>query len=141
MTRPVSPESFPKEIGKQGFRIERVENRILAHAWFEPTLLNSWAQPSPPLERFAIRIHTDYSLEFKGHLNAAAATSATVAFNIPGATAGYPSYRILGYGGAAGVHDQYFHTTITTDDGTTFTLALVFISSTSWDVKITWPVS
>jgi hypothetical protein len=75
----------------------------------------------------------DGSLEFKGHLDASGATSGTVAFTLPGFTDGEPDYTLP--------NDQYFHTVITPDDGTTFQIALVFIDSTTGDVTITWPAS
>lgn len=89
-------------------------------------LQNSVEQPSAPLEEFAFRRGLP-RLEFKGHLNMESATSPVVALNIPAA------YRLDG--------DQYFHTTITTNDGASFTLALVFLDASTGDVTITWPAS
>lgn len=100
----------------------------------EPSLQNSFAQPSAPLEPFAFRLHADGSLEFKGHLDTSGgAVSGTVAFTLPGANPGEVDFLPA--------NDQYWHTTITTDDGTLFTLALVFIDATTGDVTITWPVT
>lgn len=89
-------------------------------------LANGVEQPSAPLEEFSFRRGLA-RLDFKGHLNVENATSPAVAFTIPNA------YRLD--------NDQYFHTTITTDDGTAFTLALVFLDASTGDVEITWPAS
>lgn len=97
----------------------------------EPLLENSWAQPSPPLEKFAFRLHADGSLEFKGHLDAAGTSSGTVAVTLPGATVGDVDFLPA--------NDQFWHTTITTDDGLTFTLALVFINAATGEITISWP--
>lgn len=101
----------------------------------EPALNTGWSQPSDGsgLEKFAFRLHADGSLEFKGHLRVTGATSPSVAFTLPGANAGEVQFRLP--------HDQFFHTTITTDDGTSFTLALVHIDSATGDVTITWPAT
>lgn len=99
----------------------------------EPPLVNGWAQPGGDLEKFAFRIHSDGSLEFKGHLDAAGASSGTVAFTLPGVVAGDHLFVLP--------HDQYFHTVITNDGGTTFSIALVFIDAATGDVTITWPAT
>lgn len=96
----------------------------------EPPLENGFAQPSAPLEPFAFRLHADGSLEFKGHLDAAAAVTETVAVTLPGANAGEVDFRPP--------MDQYWHTTIV-EAPSTFTLALVFIDSTTGEVTISWP--
>lgn len=97
-----------------------------------PELQNSWIQVVAPLEPFAFRLHYDGSLEFKGHLDSSGgAVTATIAFTLPGIAGGEPDYTLD--------MDQYWHTTITNDTGTTFTLALVFIDSTTGDVTISWP--
>lgn len=98
------------------------------------TLQNSWQQPSSPLELFAFRLHMDGSLETRGHLDASGgAVSGSIALTFPGAAAGEPDYLLP--------RDQYWHTVITTDDGTTFQIALVFIEAASGDMTITWPAS
>src|SRR5688572_11170664 len=97
----------------------------------EPPLENSWAQPAAPLEPFGFRLHADGSLEFKGHLDASAASTATVAVTLPGANVGEVDFRPP--------LDQYWHTTIVEAGGTQFTLALVFIDSTTGEVTISWP--
>lgn len=99
----------------------------------EPALQNNFAQPSPPLEKFAFRLHSDGSLEFKGHLNAENASSGDVAVTLPGANAGEVDFRPA--------NDQYFITAITEDDGSSFTTALVFIDATTGEVTITWPAT
>jgi hypothetical protein len=99
----------------------------------EPPLENGWAQPSPPLEKFAFRLHADGSLEFKGHLDAAGASSGTVAVTLPGAIPQTIDFRPA--------NDQFWHTTITTDDGTTFFLALVFLDSLTGEVTVNWPAT
>jgi hypothetical protein len=99
----------------------------------EPPLENGWAQPSAPLEKFAFRRHVDGSIEFKGHLDASGAASGTVAVTLPGANAGEVDFRPA--------NDQYFVTIITTDDGATFTTAMVFIEATIGEITITWPAS
>jgi hypothetical protein len=141
-------EPTPERATQQNrFGVKMTHQKPLASRWvepdcatpgddcpdFAPTLANSWAQPSAPLEKFAFRKHMDGSLEFKGHLDASGATSGTVAFTLPGFTDGEPDYTLP--------NDQYFHTVITPDDGTTFQIALVFIDSTTGDVTITWPAS
>ena len=99
-----------------------------------PALENGFAQPDPldGLEPFAFRLHADGSLEFKGHLDATAAVSGTVAVTLPGANAGEIDFRPA--------LDQYWHTTII-DPPSTFTLALVLISATTGEVTISWPAS
>lgn len=101
----------------------------------EPPLENGWAQPSlsSPLERFAFRLHADGSLEFKGHLDAAGAASGTVAVTLPGANVGEIDFKPA--------NDQFFVTVITTDGGSTFQTAMVFLDSTTGEVTITFPAS
>jgi hypothetical protein len=146
VTRPVSPRSEAKEIGHNAWGLQRQEFTPLAFRWrtpdiddidVTPPLENGWAQVDPPLERFSYRLHTDGSLEFKGHLDAAGASSGTVAFTLPDETYDLdllaPSYRLP--------NDQFWHTVITDDSGSTFQIALVFIESTTGEVTITWPAS
>lgn len=99
----------------------------------EPPLENGFAQPSPSddLEPFAFRLHADGSLEFKGHLDASGAVTDTVAVTLPGANAGEVDFRPAS--------SQYWFTTIIEAGGTQFTLALVFIDSTTGEVTISWP--
>lgn len=99
----------------------------------EPPLENGFAQPAAPLEPFAFRLHADGSLEFKGHLDADAAVTDTVAVTLPGANAGEVDFLPD--------MDTYFHTTIIEAGGTQFTLALVFIDSTTGAVTISWPAT
>jgi hypothetical protein len=100
----------------------------------DPVLQNLWRQPSAPLELFSFRIHFDGSLETKGHLDASGgAVSGSVAVTFPGLNAGEPDYLLA--------HDQYWHTVITTDDGTTFMIALVFIQASTGIMTITWPAA
>lgn len=94
----------------------------------EPALVNSWAQPVAPLEKFAFRLHSDGSLEFKGHLDGTAAVSGTVAFTLPGANAGEVDFLPA--------NDQFFLTVLS--DATP---ALVYIEALTGDVTITFPVT
>lgn len=103
----------------------------------EPPLENGWAQPTPgsgmtgnDLELFAFRLHSDGSLEFKGHLDAAGAASDTVALTLPGDAVGEPDFRPA--------KDQFFITTIW--DGATFMPAAVYIDSDLGEVTITFPI-
>lgn len=149
-----------RDIGINKFGVKDLRQKPLAFGWWQPdcshtavsgdedfapggctieqetvVLLNGWAQPSlaSGLEKFSFRLHADGSLEFKGHLSAAGAASHTVAFVLPGANPGEIDFLLP--------HDQFFHTTITTDAGTSFSLALVFIDHTTGEVTITWPVT
>jgi hypothetical protein len=148
--RNLSAPTTQKQIAVNKFGIKDTRQTPLAFRWWEPgcntitdaddgctgeepPLVNGWAQPSPPLERFAFRMHADGSLEFKGHLNAAGASSGTVAFTLPGANAGEVHFLLP--------NSQFFHTTITTVDGSSFSLALVHIDKTTGDVTITWPAT
>lgn len=134
-----------RKITQNRFQIKDTRQKPLAFRWWEPDcavgdgctgeeppLENDWAQPTPPLELFAFRLHADGSLEFKGHLDSSqGAVSGTVACTLPGANAGEVDFRLA--------NDQYWHTTITTDDGSSFTLALVFVDATTGEVTISWP--
>jgi hypothetical protein len=147
VTRSLYEPSLWRATAKNGSGVKSLERRPLAMRWWqpdctpgtdgctgeEPVLQNFWAQPSAPLETFAFRLHADGSLEFRGHLNASGATSSTVAVTLPGANPGEAKFLPE--------NDQYFVTVITTDDGTSFSTALVFIDSTTGEVTITWPVS
>ena len=146
MSRSLFEPTPDRATASNRFQIKDTRQKPLAFRWWEPDcvvgdgctgeeppLVNGWAQVTPPLELFAFRLHADGSLEFKGHLDAAGASSGTVAFTLPGANAGEVDFRLA--------NDQYWHTTITTDDGITFFLALVFVEASSGDVTITWPHS
>lgn len=128
-------------------RVERLERRRLAGRWWEPdctldpygitctglepALENGWAQPSSPLERFAFRLHADGSLEFKGHLDSAGASSGTVAFTLPGA-------NIPDEIDFRPPNDQFFLTVVY--DGANPQGAMVYIDSTTGEVTITFPI-
>lgn len=150
MSRNIYEPTTERQVAANSSRITRVRQRPGAFRWWtpdcdtgsgddlctgeEPVLENSWAQPSAPLERFSFRLHTDGSLEFKGHLDSSGgAVSGSVAVTLPGANSGEVDFRPA--------NDQYFHTTITVDDGASFTLALVFVDATTGEVTITWPAS
>lgn len=148
MSKALSDPTPERKITQNRFQIKDTRQKPLAFSWWTPdctlgdgctaaqedvVLVNGWAQVTAPLELFAFRLHADGSLEFKGHLDAAGASSGTVAFTLPGANAGEVDFLLP--------NDQYWHTTITTDDGVTFFLALVFIESATGDVTITWPHS
>jgi hypothetical protein len=96
----------------------------------EPILENSWAQPVPPLEKFAFRLHADGSLEFRGHLNSAAAASGTVAVTLPGLIPGEVDFLPS--------LDQFFTTVIY--DGAAPQGAMVYIDSATGEVTITFPL-
>ena len=150
--RNLSQDDSQKQISRNKYWTKDTRQKPLAFRWWqpncdvitdaaerctglEPLLVNGWAQPSDPsgLEKFAFRLHADGSLEFKGHLSAAAASSGTVAFTLPGVNAGEVDF--------VPPNDQFFHTTITTTDGVSFSLALVHIDSDTGDVTITWPAT
>lgn len=145
MTRALSENSIEKELGQHNWGIQRQEFMPLAFRWRTPDidddpptppLENGWAQVDPPLERFSYRLHADGSLEFKGHLDAAGASSGTVALTLPEPVDDEdmePSYRLA--------QDQYFLTLITDDGGTSFTTAMVFVEAATGEVTITWPAS
>lgn len=147
MSRPLYEPTTTRDAARGNAGVDDLRRRPLADRWLEPDsaepdqadtppLENNWAQPSPPLEKFAFRLHMDGSLEFKGHLDASGgAVSGTVAVTLPGPdpTSVNPSYWLP--------NDQYWHTTITEDDGVTFSLALVFMDSTNGEVTITWPAT
>lgn len=139
---------FHRQIAKNRFQIKDTRQKPGAFRWWEPEctegdngctgeepiLENNWEQPTSSsageLELFSFRLHADGSLEFKGHLNAQNASSGTVAVTLPGADVGDVDFRPA--------NDQYFHTVITTDDGTEFVEALVFIDATTGEMTITW---
>lgn len=151
MSKALSDPTPERKITHNRFFIKDTRQKPLAFAWWEPdctpgdgctaaqaavVLQNDFSQPSvgSGLELFAFRLHADGSLEFKGHLDTSlGAVSGTVAFTLPGANTGEVDFLLP--------KDQYWHTTITTDDGATFFLALVFIEAATGDVTITWPVS
>lgn len=139
--------STPRQVAANRFFIKDTRQKPHAFRWWEPDctvgdgcagneppLENNWAQPSAPLEKFAFRLHADGSLETKGHLDTSGgAVSGTVAVTVPGATAGEVDFRLP--------NNQFFHTTITTDDGTTFSLALVELAAATGEITITWPAT
>lgn len=147
MTRNLYEPTDQSKIVQNRYKIKDTRQKPLASQWIQPVnegdpipdtepdytpeLQNDWLQPDPPLETFAFRLHYDGSLEFRGHLDAINAVTDTIAVTLPGALVGDPIYLPA--------NDQYWHTTITEDGGTTFTLALIFIDSTSGDVMISWP--
>lgn len=98
----------------------------------EPPLVNGWAQPTgTDLQFFAFRMHSDGSLEFRGHLDAAGASSGTVAVTLPGANDGDADF-LSGLSG-----DQFYNTVIY--DGVAPQHALFYIDKSTGDVTITWP--
>lgn len=149
MTKALFDPTPERKITQNRFFIKDTRQKPLAFSWWTPdctvgdgctaaqaavVLQNNFSQPTGTLELFAFRLHADGSLEFKGHLDTSGgAVSGTVAFTLPGANTGEVDFLLP--------NDQFWHTTITTDDGTTFFLALVFIEATTGDVTITWPVS
>lgn len=136
MTRNIHEPSDSGAINVNRFGIKQARTRPLAFAWWEPgdlpgtTLQNSWAQASAPLETFAFRLHSDGSLEFKGHLDSSGASSGTVAVTLPGANTGDIEFRPA--------HDQFFVSAIY--DGATPQSALVYLDATTGDVTITFPL-
>ena len=149
MTRNLYEPTDQSRIVQNRYKIKDTRQKPLASRWIEPVnagdpipdeepewtpeLENDWLQPDPPLETFAFRLHYDGSLEFRGHLDAQNATSGTVAVTLPGEEIGDRNYLPP--------NDQYWHTTITDDGGTSFTLAQVFINSTTGEVEIVWPAT
>lgn len=83
-------------------------------------LQNGWAQPAPPKAEFSFRRGLS-KLDTKGHLDAAAASSGTVAVTLP------IDFRLP--------DDQFFLTVL--EDATP---ALVYLEAASGDVTITFPV-
>lgn len=149
MTANIHEPTTQRQIARNRFQTKDTRQKPGAFRWWEPEctvgndgctgdeppLENSWEQPSDlsGLEKFAFRLHSDGSLEFKGHLNAENASSGTVAVTLPGANAGEVDFRPA--------NDQYFVTVITEDDGSSFTTAMVFIEASTGEVTITWPAS
>ena len=141
------------QIDENRARIEQVERRQLAGRWWEPDcevtnpdddgctgleppLENGFAQPTPgsgpnggDLERFAFRLHTDGSLEFKGHLDVSGASSGDIAFVVPGAVDGEIDFRPA--------NDQFFGPLVF-EDGS---LGMAYVDSVFGEVVIEWPVS
>lgn len=127
--------------------MERQQFTPLAFTWQEPDIMaeaaplqNLWSQPQgafATLEPFGYRLHSDGSLEFKGHLDAQdGAVSGSVALTLPDADDPKPSYRLtdMGHG------DQYFDTVIIDVTGLIYTPALGRIYAVSGNITITWPV-
>lgn len=150
MTRNLYEPTDQSRISQNRYKIKDTRQKPLASQWIQPVnqgdpipdedpeytpeLENNWLQPSAPLARFAFRLHYDGSLEFRGHLDSSGgAVSGTVAVTLPGALVGDPNYLPA--------NDQYWHTTITTNNGGVFFLAMVFIDSVTGAVEITWPHS
>lgn len=98
----------------------------------EPALQNGWAQVASPLQKFAFRLHADGSLEFRGHLDSAGASSGTVAVTLPGANAGEVDFL----DGLVG--DQFFISVIY--DGADPEPAMIYVEKATGDVTITFPV-
>ncbi len=149
MTKNLNEPSNERAISRNRFLGKDTRQKPLAFRWWEPNctigvngctgdeplLENNWQQPTAPLEKFAFRRHADGSLEFKGHLDASGgAASGDVAFTLPGAN-GLGEYDFLI------ANDQFWVTAITTDDGSSWSPALVKIDSTTGEVTITWPPS
>lgn len=148
MTRALGDPSEPeRQIGHNTFGLQRQEFTQGAFIWRTPDiddpppvgvtaeLENGWAQPALPLEKFAYRLHTDGSLEFKGHLDASGASSGTVALTLPDEFFDVtyetePSYRPT--------RDLFFPTIIY--DGATPQNAMVYIEAITGEVTITWPL-
>lgn len=146
--RNLTEPSLYQQVAANRFRTQDTRQKPHAFRWWEPDcdpetdsgctgeeppLENGWLQVEPPLERFAFRLHADGSLEFKGHLDAANASSGTVAVTLPGAVVGEYNFLLA--------NDQFWPTVITDDGGTSFTIALVHINATTGEVTITWPAS
>ena len=145
MTRSLYEPSLYRTAAKSRFDVQSLKQKPLASRWWvpdcivgidggctglEPILENSWAQPAPPLEKFAFRLHADGSLEFRGHLDSAAAASGTVAVTLPGLIPGEVDFLPS--------LDQFFVSAIY--DGATAQPALVYIDSTTGEVTVTFPL-
>jgi hypothetical protein len=151
MTRPLTENTPERQLGQNTYALQRQEFMPVAFFWRTPDvdepppdgptpeLQNGFAQVTPPLERFSYRLHSDGSLEFKGHLDVSGAASGTVALTLPAGDDELqePSYILPS--------DQFFLTLITDDGGTTFQAAMVLVEGTAGaspgDVTITWPIS
>ena len=146
MTANIFHPTLERQVAKHSSQIRRTHQKPGAFRWVtpdcdegegddlctgdEPALENGWAQPDAPLERFAFRLHSDGSLEFKGHLDSTGASSGSIAVTLPGANAGEHNY--------IPAKDQFFITVIY--DGSTPQNAMVYIDSTTGEVTITFPV-
>lgn len=151
MSKSIYEPSDTRQIAKNRFGVKDLRQKPLAFRWWEPEcddlgvngctglepeLLNGFAQPSDVsnLEKFAFRLHADGSLEFRGHLDAQAASSGDVAFILPG-DPGEVDFRVL-------ANDQNVYTVIRTAPGSgtaSFTLAMWEINATTGEVTIYWP--
>ena len=155
MSRSLYTPTEARQVSKNRFGVKDLRQKPLAFRWWEPEcdetdegeagqgctgleppLLNGFAQPSDEsgLEKFAFRLHADGSLEFRGHLDAQAASSGDIAFVLPG-DPGEVDFRVL-------TRDQNVYTVIRTAPGSgpaSFTLAMWEINSTTGEVTIWWP--
>jgi hypothetical protein len=90
-----------------------------------PPWQNFFDHQGPPYAAVGFYFDLHGKLKFVGHIDASAASSGTVAFTLPDIFV--PD------------HDDSWVTDVW--DGTTFSLARVWIDSASGDVTITWPAS
>ena len=96
--------------------------------WIEPSLINGYASPGAPMTPVAYRLHTKtQALEFRGHIDAANATSGEIAFYII-----QPFWH---------PHDISYLTDIQTDLLGSFNSCRVHISSVDGAVTLTWPAT
>ena len=148
MTRTVNEPTIWGAAWKNAARIKDQQQKPGAMRWWqpectvgsggctgeEPGLMNGWAQPDDPLQKFAFRLHSDGSLEFRGHLDSSGASSGTVAVILPGVNPGEVDFL------ASLPHDQFFVTAIF-DDGGTPRAAVIYIDATTYEVTITFPLT
>jgi len=110
------------ELNRHRNAINRLDKRNLTGPWITPTLLNSYVAPPSPMIKAQYRTVGD-SLEFRGHIDATAATTGTVAFIILEPL--WPT------------HDISFLTDIY--NGAAFGVSRCFINSVNGEVKLSWP--
>ncbi|GIV03624.1 MAG: hypothetical protein KatS3mg015_2454 [Fimbriimonadales bacterium] len=145
MTRNIHEPSLYRTVAKQESGLRRLRHQPSAFKWWtpdcnpldpsdaaegcsgaEPALLNGWAQPAPPLEKFAFRMTKSGELEVKGHLDSSGASFGTVAFTLPGANVGEVDF--VPPNDTSFVHPVF--------SGTNLEPALFSISSTTGEVTI-----
>lgn len=148
MSRNISHPDPQKRIQQNTTRIKQTRQKPEAFDWWtpncdetvstqaelgcsglEPSLQNSFAQPAAPLELWAFRLKIDGDLQFKGVLDASAASSGTIAVTLPGINAGEVDF--------VPEKDTSYPTWVTLD-GSEIIAASARVDSTTGDLTITW---